>query len=288
MRGRVLLTGAAGRIGALLVTRLQEDGWHVRAFTHRRPVDGADEWCRGTLLDPDVCREAVEGCDGVVHAAGVTHARRRDAYWEANVGTTASLVKAAEQSGARRFLLLSSRTASPSGGWYSASKLAAEQLVADSTLGWTIVRLPEIYGGGSDEGIDGLIASVRSGGWILVPGRGESELCPMHIDDAVRACVLALRPGPAVGLTYVLGGECLSLRAFVDRCIEVAGSDARVVSVPWALLQAAAFVGRLFGPVYPDQVARLRAPKPRPTAPADLAFERRPLEAGLRAVMRLP
>jgi nucleoside-diphosphate-sugar epimerase len=288
VRGRVLLTGGAGRIGALLVTGLQEDGWRVRAFTHRRPVDGADEWCHGTLLDPEVCRKALEGCDAVVHAAGVTHARRRGAYREANVGTTASLVTAAEQSSARRFLFVSSRTASPTGGWYSQSKLAAEQLVADSSLGWTIVRLPEIYGGGSGEGIDRLIASARSGGWVLVPGRGESELCPMHIDDAVHACVQALRPDPAVGGTYVLGGECLSLRTFVDRCIEVSGSDARVVSVPWALLRAAAFAGRLVGPVYPDQVARLRSPKPTPCTRADLAVEQRPLEAGLRAVMRLP
>lgn len=288
MRGRVLVTGAAGRLGSRLIAQLRDDGWCVRAFTHRRPVDGADEWHRGTLLDPDACGEALENCDAVVHAAGRTHARRERIYWEANVDTTSVLVTAAERSGARRFLFVSSRTAGAAGGWYSASKLAAEQLVTASTLAWTILRLPEVYGTESREGIDRVIASARSGGRVLVPGRGESELCPMHVDDAVRATTSALSAGAAVGKTYVLGETCLPLREFAERCIEVARSDARIVSVPWIVIGAAAVAGKLAGPVYPDQVARLRSTKPAPSpqARADLAFEPRPLESGLRSIMR--
>src|SRR5262249_28614633 len=100
-------------------------------------------------------------------------------------------------------------------------------------------------------------------------------------------CTVAVSTDIAVGKTYVLGGECVRLRSIAERCVELTSSGARIVPVPWALVSAAATFGRFAGPVYPDQPARLRAPKPgpAPAARSDLSLESRPLADGLRAVL---
>jgi nucleoside-diphosphate-sugar epimerase len=284
----VLVTGAAGNLGGRLVARLQADGLRVRALTHRRRVPAADEEARGSILDDESCAEAVSGCAAVLHAAAVTHARREASYRDVNVAGTDNLVRAAEAAGVRRFLLVSSRTASERGGWYSRSKLDAERIVTASSLAWTIVRLPEVYGARSREGIDDIIAKVRRGKPVLVPGRGDSELCPLHVDDAVSACANALLLERAIGKAYTVGGRCLTVREFTQRCIAAAGSSSRIVPVPWAILRLVAAIGRFSPlPVFPDQVDRLRVPKPRPAedASSELSFAVRALDDGLREAL---
>lgn len=283
MSSTVLVTGGSGRLGGALIERLQREGWRVRALVHRTPVAGADEQCRGSVLDATACTEAAAGCDAVVHAAAVTHARSRRRYWETNVLGTEAIVTAATGAGVRRLLFVSSRAAVPSGGWYAESKLAAEQVVAGSHLDFTIVRLAEVFGAGGREGVDRLVAAVRGGRRVWVPGDGESMLCPLHLDDAAESCVAALRSDRATHSTLVVGGECITLHDLALRCIALAESPSTIASLPWPLVEAAAVLGRLFGPVFPDQVARLRAPKPRPSA--DLPFSPTPLDDTLRSAL---
>jgi nucleoside-diphosphate-sugar epimerase len=284
----VLVTGGSGLLGRGIVHRLRIDGWQVRVLVHRSEIDSADEVCRGSLLDPAACAEAVAGCTAVVHAAGATHARTERAYRQTNVEGTRRLVAAARAAGTTRFLLVSSRTAGPGSGWYGATKLAAEQLLEGSGLAWTIVRLPEIYGAGGREGVEDIIARAKAGKTVFLPGRGETELCPMHVDDATTACANALGTEAAIHATYVLGGRCLTLRDFAKRCIHLAGSGSRIVSVPWPVVRVAAAAARFAPlPLTPDQPARLRAPKSRPPEmpPAELSVTVRPLDEGLRSVL---
>lgn len=257
----------------------------MRALVHRTGVPGADETVDGSLLEPASCRAAVSGCQAVMHGAAVTHARRARSYREVNVDGTQHIVKAAAAAGVERFVLLSSRTAGPASGWYGESKLAAEQVVAAAPFGWTILRLAEVYGTGGREGVDDIVARARAGRTIVLPGRGESGVCPLHVEDAARACVNALEAEGALGQTIVLGGRCLTLREFAERCIELAGTRSRTVKMPWGMLGVAALAARVVPlPLYPDQVARLRAEKRKPSATAlsDLGVTPRELADGLR------
>jgi hypothetical protein len=89
----------------------------------------------------------------------------------------------------------------------------------------------------------------------------------------------------ALGQTIVLGGRCLTLREFAERCIELAGTRSRTVKMPWGMLGVAALAARVVPlPLYPDQVARLRAEKRKPSATAlsDLGVTPRELADGLR------
>jgi nucleoside-diphosphate-sugar epimerase len=147
-----------------------------------------------------------------------------------------------------------------------------------------VVRLPEVYGAGSAEGVDAIIDAARGGRAIPLVGRGADEVCPVHVDDVTAALAAAL-DAPA-GRTYTLAGECMTTRAFADACVAAFGGG-RIVRVPVAAVRALSLAARFAPlPLYPDQLARLRArrPAPSPEAAADLGFAPRPLEAGLRAL----
>jgi nucleoside-diphosphate-sugar epimerase len=114
---------------------------------------------------------------------------------------------------------------------------------------------------------------------------GDDEVCPVHVTDAVAACARALDASPAVGRTYTLAGDCVTLRAFAEACRAAFRSRSAITPIPRWLVRAASEGARILPlPLYPDQLARLAAPKPTasPEAVTDLGFVPRPLATGLR------
>jgi nucleoside-diphosphate-sugar epimerase len=287
-RGVVLVTGGSGGIGSWLLRALGEGGWHRRCLAHRRPVSDADEVVNGDLTNPSSLQPAVDGVTAIAHLAAVTHSRSPERYDEVNFQGTKNLLDAAATSGADRFLFVSTRAISPEGGRYSRSKHQAEELVRASGLRWTIVRLPEVYGAGSSEGIDRIITLARDGGRIPIVGRGDDLVCPAHVDDVVRACVRALEAPEAVRRTYTLAGPCLTVRSFADVVEHAFRRPLRIIHVPVPAVAALATASRILPlPVYPDQLTRLRSPKPAatPEAESDLLFRPRSLGDGIAEVV---
>ena len=214
----------------------------------------------------------------------MTHARRGHTYETVNTHGTRNLLGAARMAGVGRFLHVSSRAIDAAGGPYSSSKAEAERLVRESKLPYSIVRLPELYGSGSREGVDDIVSRARAGRPIFLVGDGSDEVCPVALEEAVAALAAALSSDAAVGKTYTLGGECMTLRRLAERCTAAFESRSRIVGVPVTVVAALSLLARVAPlPLYPDQLARLRAPKPAPdeAARVDLAFRPRPLEEAL-------
>ncbi|HVM18212.1 MAG TPA: NAD-dependent epimerase/dehydratase family protein [Gaiellaceae bacterium] len=279
-RGLAAVTGASGRLGAAVVRALREDGWRVRALVHRRDAPGADETVRGDVLDPAALERLLGGAHALLHAAAVTHARSSRAYERVNVEGTRLVLAAAEAARVRRVVHVSTSALDPRGGAYSRSKLAAEELARRAAVPVTIVRLPELWGDGDGaEGLDALVASARRGRPLLVVGRGDQELRPVHVEDAARALAAALASPAADGRTYTLAAARTTFAAVAERLRAASGGRSRIVHVPEPLVRAAAAAARVLPlPLYPDQPARLRAERPPPTpeAEADLGFRPRP------------
>jgi NADH dehydrogenase len=283
----ILVTGASSAIGTRVVEQLHGQGRVVRCLVRRRPVAQADESVQGDLGDRSTLDAAVDGADAVVHLAAVTHARRERDYVETNVHGTQRLLDAAASHGVRRFVHVSTRAVSENGGAYSRSKLQAERAVAEAPVEHTIVRLSEMYGGVA-EGIDDIVSRARRGAAIPVVGKGAERVCPMHVDDAVAALVGAVDAPVAGGRTYTLGGECMSIREFAEACARAFSTVSRLRPVPVTAVAALGLVGRVLPlPIYPDQLARLRAedkPEVSPEAEQELGFRTRPLAEGLAAL----
>jgi nucleoside-diphosphate-sugar epimerase len=73
--GRILVTGATGKVGRTFIDRLLRDpaheGWTVRALCHSRtlPTSARLEVARGSIADREAVREAMRGVTHVLHLA---------------------------------------------------------------------------------------------------------------------------------------------------------------------------------------------------------------------------
>ena len=132
-----------------------------------------------------------------------------------------------------------------------------------------------------------IVSRARCGASIPIVGDGADRVCPMHVDDAVAALAAAVDAPAASGRTYALGGECMTTREFAEACARTFSSASRVRPVPVAAVVALGLLGRVLPlPIYPDQLARLRAEKAPVSRDAEreLGFRTRPLAEGLASL----
>ncbi|MET0137230.1 MAG: NAD(P)-dependent oxidoreductase, partial [Sphingobium sp.] len=176
----VALTGATGFLGGAVLEYLLAGGHDVRALTRRpQPDRSGVEWIAGDLADKDALATLVAGADAVIHVAGAINVPDRMAFHAANAEGTRLLVRAAQDAGAARFVLVSSLSAREPGlsdyGW---SKREGEGMVEASALDWTIVRPPAIYGPGDREMLEMFRMAAR--GVVMLPPAG--RLSVIHAD----------------------------------------------------------------------------------------------------------
>lgn len=195
------ITGGTGFLGGHVLRIAAERGHRVRALARRvqLPRPGT-EWIVGTLEDHSALAELCDGADAVIHIAGAINAPDLVGFVAANVTGTASLLTAAEAARIARFIHVSSLSArEPDLSNYGWSKAASEALVAQSSLEWTIVRPPAIYGPGDREMLE-LFRIARAKGVLPLPPKGRLSL--IEAGDMARLLLdLAMVPA-AVGRTY--------------------------------------------------------------------------------------
>jgi nucleoside-diphosphate-sugar epimerase len=173
MMTTLLLTGASGLVGSRLLPRLAQSGFDCRALVRADlALPPGTTAVRGDLDNPSSLRAAVEDVDAVVHLAALFRTDDQDAIWRANLDGTRNLVDAVSTHAPRaRFVMastgnvydadaarpaLENDACSPTDA-YPASKVAAEQVLRDSGLTWSILRLPFVYGDG-----DGHLTSLAA------------------------------------------------------------------------------------------------------------------------------
>ena len=140
---RVLISGGTGVLGRELVTRLTAAGYAVRVMSRRAaPAEGAPaEWAQAQIARGEGLAEAVAGVDAIVHAASSPFRRTR----EVDVEGTRLLLEAAKAAGVSHFMYISivgiDRIPLP----YYKHKLAAERLIEESGVPYSILRAPQFF-----------------------------------------------------------------------------------------------------------------------------------------------
>ncbi|MDX2815411.1 NAD(P)-dependent oxidoreductase [Streptomyces sp. PA03-5A] len=106
----VLLTGAAGGLGALMRELLPAYGYRLRLLDVR-PVEGAPDAITADLADRAALREAVRGVDAIIHLAGISLEAPFEKILRANIEGTYHLYEAAREEGVPRIVFASSNHA---------------------------------------------------------------------------------------------------------------------------------------------------------------------------------
>lgn len=135
-RRRILVTGASGRIGTVVVRHLLRSGYDVRATTSgRHGPDGAQKnvaWVSKNFDDDIAFEREVEGCDAVIHlAAEMSDISRMQ---RVNVDATAMLARAAERAQVKEFIYTSS-VAVYGNSWSPHVTEASPTLTAERDIG---------------------------------------------------------------------------------------------------------------------------------------------------------
>lgn len=212
----ILITGAAGYIGSHLVTRLVAEGERPRCLVrdkgraaHVLPVEQV-ELVEGDTTRLETLAAAVQGVDTIVHAAFITADRKQSAgnsYNTTNVQGTANLVKAAQEAGVRRIIVISGLGTKPDKpGSYMQGRYLAEQMVKESGLQWTIIQ-PSVLFGKDAPFIKGLADLIRSAPVVPLIGGGTILFQPIYVEDVVTVIMKVLAdPQGTSGKTYTIGG----------------------------------------------------------------------------------
>ena len=199
------------------------------------------------LRDLDKLTGIVTNSDAVIYCAGSVRGRSPADFATANIEGVRIMLDALECSAnAPPLLLLSSLAASrPTLSDYAHSKHEAEQLLAGrSSLPWTILRPPAVYGPGDKEMLP-ILKLVRRG-LLAHAGPRDQRLSLLHVDDLASACAAwLLRPQQCLHKTFSIDDGTLGgydWRAIAEAVCE---KEVRMLSLPRVLLDFSARVNLL-------------------------------------------
>ncbi len=206
---RLLITGASGYIGSILVDTARAAGVEVVAARPRPRLDSRDgvAQVRFDLRRPADADSALAGVDAVVHLAailGESGPPRADAP-DPNVEGTRRLLEAARERGVRRFVFVSSHSAAQDAPTrYGRSKWEIEQLLTGE--GEVAARVG-LVSGGPRRGLYGRLLRLCARHPLLpLPGAG-APVYPIHVREVCRS-LLALAGSPAPpGRRFWLGSS---------------------------------------------------------------------------------
>jgi NAD dependent epimerase/dehydratase len=269
---RVLVTGADGFIGSHLTEALVRQGYDVRAFVlynsfnswgwldHCSPdVKGHFDVFSGDIRDPHGVKEAMKGCDAVVHLAALIAIpysyHSPDTYVDTNIKGTLNVLQAARDLGLRRVIHTSTSEVygtarvvpiteqHPLQGQspYSATKIGADQLAysfyASFGLPVVIARPFNTYGPRQSARavIPTVITQIASGKRQIKLGAVSPTRDFNYVQDTVTGFIAALNSDQGLGEVVNFGsnfeisiGETATLIAeTMNAEIEIVTDEAR-------------------------------------------------------------
>ncbi len=261
---RVLVTGGSGFIGRHLVSALVARGRQARVLDLRRPIHALPdvEYVEGSVLDPDLVDEALNGVDEVYHLAGLPGMwiPHKDNFHDVNCRGTEVVIAAARKRGMARFLHCSTEsilfrfsssgdavaedtllTADAMPGPYTRSKMLAERLAMQAAASGfpLVIGSPTMPIGAHDHNLTPPTAMFRH----FLGRRPQLYLDfivnLVDVRDVAAGLVLAMEHGQ-VGHRYILGSESIPLKKLLGLVAAISGRRNLLIPVPGRVAEKAA------------------------------------------------
>jgi NADH dehydrogenase len=242
----ILVTGATGFIGRVLVRQLTETGHEVRVLL--RPSSKSPRLPKGVpvevavvgLDDPRGLRAALRGVDQVYHLASAAAQGRGGSLLTTDIEGTRALAQAAADAEIERFIFLSHLGADRASAFpVHKSKGIAEEYIRKSGVPHTIIRSSIVFG--PEDGFTSTLADILkfSPGITPIPGNGRTLLQPLWVEDLVTCLIWALQNPDTVNQTYEIGGgEYFTLRQIMETIMSVTRRRRVLVPIPPPYMRA--------------------------------------------------
>lgn len=282
---RILVTGADGFIGSHLVEHLARAGHRVRAFVFYNSFDslgwldhvepslrGSFEVVAGDVRDPHGVKQAVKGCDVVLHLAalvGIPYSYHApDNYVDTNIKGTLNVLQAVRELGVRRLVHTSTSEVygtaqsvpitethrlhpqSP----YAATKSAADQLALSFHAAFAtpvvVLRPFNTYGPRQSARavIPAVITQVAAKARTVQLGSLHPTRDFCFVQDTVRAFAAAMDAPGAVGeIINIATGEEIPIGETARRIAGLMGAKIEIEADAQRVRPAASEVERLCG-----------------------------------------
>jgi UDP-glucose 4-epimerase len=261
MSRRILVTGGAGFIGSHVVDALLRGGDDVHVLDDLSKGQVTNLPAGVPLHVADIASGPVERLlaatrfDAVVHCAAQTNVMRSLAAPELdrriNVEGLRTVLGAAERSGVRRFVFISSggaiygETPVPADEWteprpdnpYGRHKLEGEAIVAAAPIASVSLRLSNVYGPRQRSDAEGGVISIFAECLaerrpLCVYGDGEQQRDFIHVADVVAAILLALDEPAMMGAWNVGTGHATTINEVTSLMLEAFRADVAIERAP--------------------------------------------------------
>lgn len=245
---RVLLTSADGFIGRALALALVQRGHAViglrRPSATARPRLPGLEYREADFnrdLTPAAWQPRLADVDVLVNTVGILRETRTQRFDTLHVRAPTALFQAAVACGVGRVIQVSALGADADArSGYHRSKRRADEALAATVADWVVAQPSLVYG--PDGRSARAFESLASLPVIPLPGRGDMQVQPIHLDDLVAALV-ALIEAPRIEQRRValVGPRPLAWRDFLAALHAGLGlPPPRFLSVPLPLVRLAA------------------------------------------------
>ncbi|MDP3883036.1 MAG: SDR family NAD(P)-dependent oxidoreductase [Candidatus Staskawiczbacteria bacterium] len=258
---RVLITGGAGFIGSHIAANLDKKGFRIRLFdlnfknfdalSKKLEYNLEPQKVIGSVLDTISLREAVRGCDYVVHAAAMLGVRNTEnkklECLDVNILGTINVLDACVKENVKRIVFTSSsevygepiecpiretNSTSPV-SLYGVSKLAGEEYIkayqAKHRLDYSIVRFFNVYGPGqvAEFVMPRFIKNVLNNEPPIVYGEGSQVRAFCFVEDAAEGVSRVLTEGNGKNQIFNIGNdeESISMKDLAEKVIKISGKN---------------------------------------------------------------
>lgn len=235
---KVAITGGTGFVGHHLAERLLSEGHEIVLLDRNAQRKQSDDSGQTRFVATDLSstrqlEDAFAGCHSVAHCAGINRQIGAQTFSRVHVEATRNVVAAAKTVGVQKIVLMSFLRARPHcGSGYHESKWAAEELVRNSELDYTVIKAGIVYGRG-DHMLDHLSHALHTFPFFATVGFQDKTVRPLAVEDLVHVMRAALIDRRLKNQTVaVLGPEEIYLSEAVRRVSEVVGKAPFMFPMP--------------------------------------------------------
>ena len=268
---RVLVTGANGFIGKVLIKKLLDRHFEVCVLSRSKDCcqEGVTAICGDLLIDDDRLLKAVTNCDVIFHCAGELFDEQ--VMFDLHVTGTKNLLNAVSRSmredrKAKHWIQLSSvgvygPPVNPNAsrivsedtclnplGSYEVSKKLSDDLIInlanDLGITFSILRPSNVVGlSMRNQSFAALLSAIERRHFFYI-GTKKSIATYIHVDDLVNAMILCAVDDRAINQVFNLSNDCRL--ADIVSAINIANQKDDFVCIPEALVRLIVGVASLF------------------------------------------